>query len=320
AKGELIAVAVQVALADVMERAVDPALENAKEPFNRIRVDGPAHVFVRRVVHGVVRGEAHRQRVVTPVTVRHHVRREFHALTNGRLQPVVRHHRHREGADAALTFNQCENRHFLLLRDASRGAFVRMPFLAADVGFVHFHGPVEHAEHGVLRHRRTEPMRHEPRGLILHAEHAVQLVGRHAFLRRGHQVNGQQPLGHRHLGVLENRAHGDRELLPTLAALPEAPTSDLVLAGGFRGQAVGIGPAALWAARAVGPAHLFEQFPRRIFVGKVHSEVGQIDRSLIHTKQYPVGVCQDRSGCGTGINTLPLNFRFFFGNVAPCSL
>src|SRR5207248_34382 len=54
AESELVTVAVQVAPANVMERAVDTALEQAKEAFRRVAVNVAAHELITRVVHAVV--------------------------------------------------------------------------------------------------------------------------------------------------------------------------------------------------------------------------------------------------------------------------
>lgn len=41
--------------ADLMERAENPALQEAPEPFNAVRVDRPAHAFQRFVIDDFMR-------------------------------------------------------------------------------------------------------------------------------------------------------------------------------------------------------------------------------------------------------------------------
>ena len=64
-------------------------------------------------------------------------------------------------------------------------------------------------------HRIAKAMHHEPRGLILHLQHPVNLVGAHAFLRCRQQVEGEEPLGQGNVGVLEHGALSDGELALT---------------------------------------------------------------------------------------------------------
>src|SRR5262249_14856952 len=74
------------------------------------------------------------------------------------------------------------------------------------------------------RPRVAGPVDHEPRSLILHLEHPVNLVGAHALLGRSQQVQREQPFGERHMAVLERGALGDRELALAGAAAPQALT------------------------------------------------------------------------------------------------
>jgi hypothetical protein len=53
---ELGDIEVQILFADVMECADDPALEDAPEAFNRVRVNGAGDVFLVRVERFAKRG------------------------------------------------------------------------------------------------------------------------------------------------------------------------------------------------------------------------------------------------------------------------
>src|SRR5205085_52092 len=76
---------------------------------------------------------------------------------------------------------------------------------------------------GRLRHRVANPVRHEPRALVGHAEHPMQLMRAHALLARTEEVEREQPLVQRNVRALEDRADRDRVLLPASGALVELP-------------------------------------------------------------------------------------------------
>ncbi len=69
--------------------------------------------------------------------------------------------------------------------------------------------------------------------LVADAEHAVDLMGRDAFLAGGHQEQRRQPLGQRDFGALENGLDGHGELLAALGALKDARTVRFALQRGF---------------------------------------------------------------------------------------
>jgi len=57
AEVELGEIAVKMRRRDVVIGAVDPALEDREEAFDRVGVSIAAHVFLGRVVHGLMAGE-----------------------------------------------------------------------------------------------------------------------------------------------------------------------------------------------------------------------------------------------------------------------
>src|SRR5207249_288092 len=97
-------------------------------------------------------------------------------------------------------------------------------------------------------HRFADTVRHEPCGLVRHAERAMELVTAHAFLGRANEVRRQHPLVKRDLAALENGSDRHGELTTAVAA--EQQTGAVALAG----QAViAIRAAAVRADRAGRP-------------------------------------------------------------------
>src|SRR5712691_2053916 len=64
----------------------------------------------------------------------------------------------------------------------------------AVIGFVGFDWSTAAAKQAAAcSHRFTNAVRHEPSGLVRHAERAVQLVRAHAFLGGADEIHGLQP-------------------------------------------------------------------------------------------------------------------------------
>src|SRR5439155_20852484 len=95
----------------------------------------------------------------------------------------------------------------------------------------------------------------------------------HPLLAGAEQMIGKQPLAERDVTVLEDRAHGDGELLTASATFPHAFPNVLVLLGRFRLQPIGIiQDATMRANRTIGPAQLLKELPRLVFIAKVLSQ------------------------------------------------
>lgn len=154
-----------------------------------------------------------------------------------------------------------------------------------DVGLICLHLPALVAAHrgrGIVAHGLADAVGHEPRGLVGHAEHAVQLVRRHAGLGGRHQVAGEHPLVERDLGALEDGADRDGELLAALSALVQALAVGLALKGAYLGR---VGVAAMGADRAVRPAERLQVLAGLVGVGedRIEQVGGHRCVSLIHT-------------------------------------
>ena len=97
---------------------------------------------------------------------------------------------------------------------------VHVPAFAAEVRFVHFDRAMKHR--AILRQRRSEPMRQEPRGLLRDAEVAVQLHAGHALETGHHLKRGDDPVLIADLRAFHDRAGLDaEELRARLLSTPE---------------------------------------------------------------------------------------------------
>src|SRR5438067_1370638 len=112
-------------------------------------------------------------------------------------------------------------------------------------------------------------MAKEPRRFVRHADHAADLKGAHALLRRHHEMGCAQPLVQRYVAALVERAHGDGEGFTASVALVEAGARALALH-----ERRLIDNAALGADRTLWPEPSFQ--PLTGFVGVVEDRVGKV--------------------------------------------
>jgi hypothetical protein len=122
-----------------------------------------------------------------------------------------------ERAGLAAALDQAD--HGALVRQAGLAALGALGHhvLVAEVGLVGLDDLALAAQAaGIVRravHRRPDAVRHEPRRLVRQVQHAVELVGADALLRRGHEVRCQHPLVQREMAALVDRPDGDGEVL-----------------------------------------------------------------------------------------------------------
>lgn len=115
-------------------------------------------------------------------------------------------------------------------------------------------------------HAVAKTVRHEPRGLVGHAKHALKLLGRNALLGRADQVIRIDPLVQRNLGVLKHGADSHGVLLGAVSAGQKAGADALRQIGLM--AVLTIRAAAVGAYRAFGPADVLKVGPGGGLVGK----------------------------------------------------
>ena len=99
---------------------------------------------------------------------------------------------------------------------------VHVASLAANERLIGLDFPRQLAALARVLQRKTNPVKHEPGGLLGDPNVTGDLVARHTVLAIGYQPNGSQPFPQGDRRVLEGRPDFDGELLAALAALPDA--------------------------------------------------------------------------------------------------
>lgn len=286
-EGDFVDVALQVMLADRVMRAVHLAFDDRMEAFCRIDMNEAAksHIFISRVIDARMSAVIARWLDVDLAFIGHEIGRFVDAgvqvlfdVLRGDVGDVL-------GADFAATLNERHNS--VLLR--FRLAIMNVLLFAADIGFVAFDNLVASTDRAAFalgwRHRLANAHLKEPGCLVLHAEHAPELVRAHALLARSHQPERKEPFTKRNVAALHHGIGADGELLPAFLAMVVAgswPRDWLFLRrlahhriwrqclDGFRLLAKG-------ASRPIRPALFFEMHACRVLV--VKNRIGDVKHS-----------------------------------------
>ena len=123
----------------------------------------------------------------------------------------------------ALNGSLAHNAAAFSLKHSFLAVFVHIASLAADEGLVSFNFAGQLAAAVLILHSESDALKHEPCGLLSHADGAVEFVAADSVLAVGKMPHSEQPLVQADRGVLEDGPDFDAELglgMPSLA-LPE---------------------------------------------------------------------------------------------------
>ena len=271
-EGELAHIAVKVLEAGVVIDTMDAALHDRPDALNPVRVNIIADILARAVVDALVGVEQAVQSDIGPMLVRVQRRADFNMIVDGALQGVRRGVGDHAslGAIAALTHTQ----HRRLADRAAPGfqllALVLVGFLAADIHLVNLNDAAQHAR--IVAARLAEPLDHEPRGFLGHADLLRQLKAADPLAGRDEHIHGVNPLVQGDVRPLKDRARADGEVrLAGVAAIEAA------LAGRDALRLVAAG-----ANRPIRPTLAFHVDPRGLRVGEHLEQFKGGDGGLAH--------------------------------------
>ena len=256
---KFVYVALKVGFADAVERASQTTFEQREGRFDGVRSHVTARVFLCAVVDRFVRAKVLADLFVDARLVRHqsgllgdHVVQDRAQRHRADVRNVIR-------ALLAVALDQRDNLHLMMKR--ARAGLVLA--LVAPERLINFNRRTVSAKLALGRnvHRFTDAVRHEPRGFVGHAKHALQLLGTDPLLGGAHKVGGVHPLMEGHLRAFKHGADCDAELHTAVTAEQQAGTMRSAVQ-----SAVALGAAAVRADRAIGPAHRLKMLTSRVFV------------------------------------------------------
>jgi hypothetical protein len=156
------------------------------------------------------------------------IRTDFDMIANKRLKFWFAASAYHFGADLAATLHsRCDDS--LTFRPAPSDlprpfGLVHVTGFNADEGFVYLFITAKLAAGLVILHRKSNSVKHEPRGFLSDTDSAVDLPGRNAVLAIANHPDGGQPLVKAKRRVLKDSPDLDAELSPVMffLALPPA--------------------------------------------------------------------------------------------------
>lgn len=279
---EFGAVTMQVLFRQLMEDAVVPALQQGVEALGRVDVLAvDVDVNLCRVVYRrVTASERCPDASIGREIVCHDLGGRIDVDKDVLAKRILRHVLNVFNPHVAIALDQDGNRG--LVRSAPAFALPLESRLAADVGFIGFHGLAIRAERrfvGRQLHRKADTMGKMPSRLDLDTEFTGNLKRADAFLAAGHQVKRHQPFRERQVRIFKNRADPNRVLLPALFALVK-PRSARFLRFRFRRQLVRFFALAMRADRAIRPELRFDEFAGFRLIGEKVRQGRKIQKSV----------------------------------------
>src|SRR5712692_977992 len=233
----LVKVAVEMIRFHTHIRAMQPALYETPEVFQRVRVYAAMHVLNRMIYNSVlivlVKPDVRFKRIRVDGSA------SLDLFTNERLHIVLATPRDDLCADLPATLHKSDNDCLVVVYAASElrtAVLVHVAGLPADECLIHFHFAVwpatELLPKEVILQCQPNPLQHEPRGLLGDPQSAVNLHAADTVLAIAEHPKSGHPLIHAERGILENGADLDGELLVAATAKPQPPCLDEVVLGG----------------------------------------------------------------------------------------
>lgn len=266
AEGKLIDVAVQVLGAHEVVDAVIATLKQRPEAFDAVSMGLLTDIFANAVAHDMVIKALQVEIGAMAISIDRLAGGDGSA--NDRLKGSAVIAGDSTGNYLAAALEHPENcrlsggaaPHVLALGG------VLILLLTANVGFINFHRLATHWLIGLPgKPRLADALGQKPCAFLRHAQITCHLSRGDALAGRGHHVDGHEPLMQGKLGLSQNRAGADAEML---AAVPAAVGHrDMVDAFGY------VQAAAMGAGNTRRPTLVFEEFASGIFVRKLLKEL-----------------------------------------------
>ena len=206
----------QILFAELVIAAHDSAFQQRPEAFDVIRVNIPAHVFMRLVVYVLMRESLREFLIARAFVCGNQIDFIRYGLAHELRQSFSRSIVDNLASDVALAGDRTDDGGFV--QWATSALFLApmaILVLAADVGFVHFDLAHQFGEI-VIFHRGANPRAHIPHGFVagaLRENRALNLKCAHALLTVGHQEHHLKPHAQLVVRVLENRSTDNREAI-----------------------------------------------------------------------------------------------------------
>jgi len=270
-------------------RPVKRALEAAPEVLNRVGMHAAFAVRHPMVDEGVRIANIREPAIRSPrIGVDRRVRKHVSANVREQRRTLAIRNDHRFDFGRASALRHAKDRRFALEWIASgfigilaRSGALHPATTSTDEGFVRLHLALE-LRGGIVAHRLTNPVQHEPRRLLRHAERPRKFVRGCSVLGVGEQPQSREPFAKRDRALLEDRPGLSREHALAIFAAP-----GLAGRNELHGSRAATHPG---TGDRVRPADLDEVGPGPVRVREVGHGFEEGRRLLVHTlSMYSAG-------------------------------
>jgi len=243
------------------------ALEQTPEIFESVSMDLPVNVFFG-VVNDLVRESLFLESLIGHERVGVDRAACFDVSANVSLQSVFFAIANYSAANFSTTFQNADDGYFVFSASLSNPALalIRMHEAGgtANESLIHFDFAPASAEfqNRAVLHRKTDAMKHEPRGLLSYTESAGNFVGTDSVLAVRDQPHSDQPLTEGQGRILKDGADFDGELALRMFVFTFPHTAS-------RDEA-NIIPATSGAFDAIGPTPFDHEREAVVRIGEMH--------------------------------------------------
>ena len=216
-KGKLVDIQMQVLLAHLVVDTLVSTLDQGPQGLQAVGVNVALDILSLAVLNDIMLIDKGIETIIGTEVIGVNGRAGFNRLTDLTLQGLLGRVFHGHDANLTITLQHGKDR---LLADRPSTLFPLLGFmlvglLAPDMGFVHFDNAFQLDFVVAIGTGMTQAVKHEPGCLLSDTDLLGQLHGRYALASRDQLIHGKYPLAQGDLGVFENGAGLDGEVMPT---------------------------------------------------------------------------------------------------------
>jgi len=208
--------------ADLVPASNDAALEQRESGFDRVGVDVSSEpdIFFLCVIDSLMLDIANGGFVSLPFVGNQYLHIRADVFLNVLRQLAGLCISRMEETEFAVALSYADDSFFLSSHSGFLPRLTNPALLPADVGFIHFDGAVQHGLFCFL-HGSSDTVTEIPCGFVADSQGALDLISRHSFASFAEQKSGKEPFLQWEMGVVEDRARRDRELVITGLAIEQ---------------------------------------------------------------------------------------------------
>ena len=204
---KLVEIGSKMLRADMVKGSHNRPLKRRPSIFNAVGMDVPAHPFFLAVIYAFVMVRVV-QGIVGAVFIRENIRALGHSLVHDPREDSAARSWNHPRFELSTALQQPADRSFL-----PRSALASRVTLTPDVGFIDFNRALKFRLSLQFLNCLANSMAQIPRCFVTYLERALHLIRGDSLFGLHHQVDSEEPLPKRQVGVVEDSARSYGELV-----------------------------------------------------------------------------------------------------------